>query len=484
MLERVTKGYTFDDVLLVPGYSEVLPKDVNVRTNITNSLGLNIPIIAAAMDTVTDSKMAIAIAQEGGLGIIHKNMSPKLQADRVAIVKRHESGVVKDPITVSPNQSVRELLELSSKFNISGFPVVEDGKVVGIVTNRDTRFTALNEIVGDIMTKELITVNEGTSIDVAKKLIHDKRIERLLLVDNNNCLKGLITLKDLTKEIIFPNANKDKHGQLLVGAAVGTSDDTYARIELLIDAKVDIIAIDTAHGHSKKVIHVIKWLKKHYPNFPIIAGNIATANAANMLIDEGVDCLKVGIGPGSICTTRVVAGVGVPQLTAIDNVARVACRNKVNIIADGGIRSSGDIAKAIAVGANSVMLGNMLAGCDESPGGIEIFHGRSYKTYRGMGSISAMSAGSADRYFQNKNNKFVPEGIEGRVPYKGCLKDVLFQLIGGLSSAMGYVGAASIPLLQENATFVEITASGIKESHVHDVQIVKEAPNYNSYIQE
>lgn len=485
MLNIMEEAYTFDDVLLVPNYSEILPKDVNLKTKLTRNLSLNIPILSAAMDTVTDAKMAIAMAQEGGIGIIHKNMNKDLQAQRVSIVKRHESGIVKEPVTISPDKTLRELIDLTRKRKISGVPVLSNNKLVGIVTNRDIRFeTNLDIKIQDIMTPQdnLVTVLEGSSIDDAKFLMHKHRIERVLVVDNNYQLKGLITVKDLTKNIIFPNANKDEFGQLRVGAAVGVGLDTMERVELLINAGVDILVVDTAHGHSKKVIDTVKWIKSNYSKIEVIAGNIATADAALALIDAGVDAIKVGIGPGSICTTRIIAGVGVPQLSAINNIAIAIKHTEIPIIADGGIRFSGDVAKAIAAGASSVMLGSILAGTEESPGEIELYQGRSYKSYRGMGSTGAMSKGSADRYFQditNAEDKLVPEGIEGRVPYKGSLSSVLHQLLGGLRSSMGYTGVATIKDMQQKTKFVKITSSGIRESHVHDVQITKEAPNYN-----
>ncbi|MDQ5920171.1 MAG: dehydrogenase [Pseudomonadota bacterium] len=483
MLNVEYKAYTFDDVLLVPGYSTVLPKDVEVKSRLSRNLPLNIPVVSAAMDTVTEAKMAIALAQEGGIGIIHKNMSPRKQAERISIVKRHESGVVKDPICIEPDLTVKELLEIKQQKKISGFPVVEDGKLVGIITNRDLRFeTNLNQPIKNIMTKKLVTVFEGAPINEARELMHKHRLERVLVINKQNELKGLITVKDLTKNITFPNANKDKDGQLLVGAAVGVGGDTKTRVAALVEAGVDVIIVDTAHGHSHGVIECVKWIKQNYPHIDVIGGNIATAEAAKALVEAGADGVKVGIGPGSICTTRIVAGVGVPQLSAINNVAQALNGTGVPLIADGGIRFSGDIAKALAAGASSVMLGSMLAGTDESPGEIELFQGRSYKTYRGMGSLGAMSKGSADRYFQevtDDQDKLVPEGIEGRVPHKGTLSSVIHQLIGGLRSSMGYLGTPTISEMHQRARFVEITTSGIKESHVHDVQIVKEAPNYH-----
>ncbi len=483
MLNIVQKAYTFDDVLLLPSYSSVLPKDVITKSALTTNLPLNIPVLSSAMDTVTDAKMAIALAQEGGIGIIHKNMRPKHQAERISIVKRHESGIVKDPICIDPNLTVRELFQIKQKRKISGFPVIDNGKLVGIITNRDLRFeNNLDQPVKNIMTKDLVTVLEGSGVNEARELMHKHRLERVLVVNKDMELKGLITVKDLTKNITFPNANKNKYGQLLVGAAVGVGGDTEDRIKLLVDAGVDVIVVDTAHGHSQGVIERVRWIKASYPHIDVIAGNIATAEAALALAKAGADAVKVGIGPGSICTTRIVAGIGVPQLSAISNVANALHNTGIPVIADGGIRFSGDIAKALAAGASSVMLGSMLAGTDEAPGEIELFQGRSYKTYRGMGSLGAMSKGSADRYFQEVTDgeeKLVPEGIEGRVPHKGTLSSVIHQLVGGLRASMGYLGTPTISDMHKNAKFVEISSAGIKESHVHDVQIVKEAPNYN-----
>lgn len=485
MLNIIEKAYTFDDVLLVPGHSEVLPKNVKLQSMLSKKLSLNIPIISAAMDTVTDARMAIAIAQEGGIGIIHKNLSPEQQANRVSIVKRHESGIVKDPFSVKPDTTVGELFTLKARRKISGFPVLDNKKLVGIVTNRDLRFeTDLTKTVKEIMTAKdkLITVDEGSPIELARELMHKHRIERVLIVNKKFELKGLITVKDLTKNITFPHANKDESGQLRVGAAVGVGADTDERVRLLVEAGVDVIIVDTAHGHSQGVMDRVKWIKTNYPKTQVIGGNIATADAAKALAKAGADGVKVGIGPGSICTTRIVAGVGVPQLSAIHNVAQALLGTGIPVIADGGIRFSGDIAKALAAGASSVMLGSILAGTDEAPGDIELYQGRSYKSYRGMGSLGAMSRGSADRYFQDNNSeqdKLVPEGIEGRVPHKGSLNSVIHQLLGGLRSSMGYIGTPSIADMHKNAKFVQITAAGIKESHVHDVQIIKEAPNYN-----
>lgn len=485
MLKILQKAYAFDDVLLVPAHSAVLPKDVTLTTRLTRKLHMNIPVISAAMDTVTEARMAITMAQEGGIGIIHKNMNPEHQASRVANVKRHESGIVKDPITVSPDTLVRELIAITQKRKISGVPVIEHGKLVGIVTNRDVRFESnLDQPVRNVMTprERLVTIKEGDSIDKAKELMHQHRIERVLVVNDLFELRGLVTVKDITKNVAFPLANKDELGRLRVGAAVGSGGDTDERVSLLVAAGVDVIIVDTAHGHSQGVIDRVRWVKQNFPQVDVIGGNIATSAAARALVDVGADGVKVGIGPGSICTTRIVAGVGVPQLSAISNVADYLRGSDIPVIGDGGIRFSGDVAKAIAAGASTVMLGSMLAGTDEAPGEIELYQGRSYKSYRGMGSLGAMSRGSADRYFQEKDagqDKLVPEGIEGRVPYKGSVASVVHQLMGGLRASMGYLGCATIQDMYNNAEFVEITAAGIKESHVHDVQIVKEAPNYN-----
>lgn len=485
MLKILQKAYAFDDVLLVPGHSIVLPKDVILTTKFTRKLSMNIPLVSAAMDTVTEARMAITMAQEGGIGIIHKNMPPEYQAGRVANVKRHESGVVKDPITVSPETTVRELKSITQKRKISGVPVIEHGKLVGIVTNRDVRFESnLDQPVRNVMTNKenLVTIKEGDSIEKAKDLMHQHRIERVLVVNDNFELRGLVTVKDIIKNVAFPLSNKDEFGRLRVGAAVGSGGDTDERVELLVAAGVDAIIVDTAHGHSQGVIDRVRWVKQNFPHVQVVGGNIATAAAARALVDVGVDAVKVGIGPGSICTTRIVAGVGVPQLSAISNVADYLRGTGIPVIGDGGIRFSGDVSKAIAAGASTVMLGSMFAGTDESPGDIELYQGRSYKSYRGMGSLGAMSKGSADRYFQEKDagqDKLVPEGIEGRVPYKGAVGSVIHQLMGGLRASMGYLGCATIEDMYNKAEFVEITAAGIKESHVHDVQIVKEAPNYN-----
>jgi len=482
---RLSKqALTFDDVLLVPDHSNVLPKDVSLKTQLTKKISLNIPLVSAAMDTVTESNLAIALAEEGGLGIIHKNLSPEMQASHVAKVKRFESGVVNDPITIGPKMSVEEVISITQKHKFSGLPVIDNMKVVGIVTNRDLRFeTNLKQPIMNVMTPRdrLITVNEGASKKEIVGLLHQHRLERLLVIDKQDRLKGLITVKDIQKSTDHPNACKDEQERLRVGAAVGVSEDTDKRVELLVEAGVDVIVVDTAHGHSKGVLNRIKWIKKNFPKTEIIGGNIATSDAAKALMDHGADGVKVGIGPGSICTTRIVAGVGVPQITAINDVANALRKKGIPFIADGGIRYSGDIAKAIAAGAHSVMLGSMFAGTEEAPGEVELYQGRSYKSYRGMGSIGAMQQGSKDRYFQDSENnseKLVPEGIEGRVPYKGPVINVIHQLMGGLKASMGYVGVDSIKKMHKKAAFVHITNAGIKESHVHDVQITKEAPNY------
>ncbi|MFZ8943573.1 MAG: IMP dehydrogenase [Methylophilaceae bacterium] len=482
---RLTKqALTFDDVLLEPAHSNVVPREVSLATQLTKNITLNIPLVSAAMDTVTEANLAIALAEQGGIGIIHKNMPPESQADHVKKVKRFESGVVNDPITINPNMSVDEVIQITRKHKISGLPVIDNNKVVGIVTNRDLRFEDnLSQPIKNVMTprERLVTVSEGASKDEVMRLLHQHRLERLLVIDANDHLRGLITVKDIQKSSDHPFACKDSDERLRVGAAVGTGEDTEQRVELLISAGVDLIVVDTAHGHSKGVLDRVKWIKKHFPATDVIGGNIATGDAAQALIDHGADAVKVGIGPGSICTTRIVAGVGVPQVTAIANVAEVLGKKNIPFIADGGIRYSGDIAKAVAAGASSVMLGSMFAGTEEAPGEVELYQGRSYKSYRGMGSIGAMQKGSSDRYFQDDENnaeKLVPEGIEGRVPYKGPVLNVIHQLMGGLRASMGYVGVKTIAEMHKKATFVQITNAGIRESHVHDVQITKEAPNY------
>ena len=480
----IQRALTFDDVLLLPAHSRVLPRDVSLKTRLTRKLGLNIPLISAAMDTVTEARLAIAIAQEGGIGIIHKNLSPAGQAAEAARVKRFESGVVRDPVTVSPDITVRELLALTQKHKVSGFPVVEKGKVVGMVTNRDFRFeTNLDAPVRSIMTpkERLIYVREGASPEEARALLHKHRLERVLVVNDAFKLRGLITVKDILKSTEHPNACKDEQGKLRVGAAVGVGEGTEERIELLVEAGVDVIVVDTAHGHAQGVLDRVEWIKKRHPGMQVIGGNVATTGGAKALVDVGADGVKVGIGPGSICTTRVVAGVGVPQITAIDNVRQALEDQGVPFIADGGVRYSGDVAKAIAAGATAVMMGSMFAGTEEAPGETILYQGRSYKSYRGMGSLGAMQDGAADRYFQDPTNnvdKLVPEGIEGRVPYKGSVLSIIYQMVGGLRASMGYCGCATIDEMRAKAEFVEITSAGMRESHVHDVQIVKEAPNY------
>jgi IMP dehydrogenase len=481
----IQKALTFDDVLLVPAHSDILPRDVSLQTQLTRSIRLNLPLVSAAMDTVTEARLAIALAQEGGIGIVHKNLTPKQQAAEVAKVKRFESGVLKDPITITPQMTVRDVLEITRQNKISGLPVLDGKLVVGIVTNRDLRFESnLDQPVSAIMTprERLVTVKEGASIDEAKELIRKHRLERVLVINDAFELRGLITVKDILKSTEHPSANKDENGRLRVGAAVGVGAGTEERAALLAEAGVDVLVVDTAHGHSQGVLDRVQWVKKTFPHVQVIGGNIATAAAARALVDHGADAVKVGIGPGSICTTRIVAGVGVPQISAIQNVAQALAGTGVPLIADGGIRYSGDISKAIAAGANVVMLGGLFAGTEEAPGEVELFQGRSYKSYRGMGSLGAMQAGAADRYFQDNTanvDKLVPEGIEGRVPYKGSVLAVIHQLMGGLRSSMGYLGCATIEEMHQRAEFVEITSAGVRESHVHDVQITKEAPNYH-----
>ncbi|MBS9778538.1 MAG: IMP dehydrogenase [Gammaproteobacteria bacterium] len=479
------EALTFDDVLLVPGYSEVLPKDVSHKTHLTETITLNIPILSAAMDTVTEARLAIALAQLGGIGIIHKNMPPEVQAREVAKVKKFESGIVKNPITVDLNTTVETLNEMTEDLGYSGFPVLDNGELVGLVTRRDKRFVKdLSTKTRDIMTPKdkLVTVREHTDREEVRALLHKHKIEKVLVVDENDRLQGLITVKDIRSAREYPFACKDETGSLRVGAAIGPGEDGFARLDLLVEAGVDIVTVDTAHGHSKGVIDMVRAVKTKYPDLQVMAGNIATADAALALADAGADAVKVGIGPGSICTTRIVAGVGVPQVSAVANVAEALKDLPVKVIADGGVRFSGDFSKAIVAGADVVMIGGMLAGTEEAPGEVELYQGRSYKAYRGMGSIGAMSArhGSSDRYFQSEKTaeKLVPEGIEGRVPYKGHLAPVIEQLIGGLSSSMGYCGCATISEMQTKPQFVRITGAGVKESHVHDVQITKEAPNY------
>jgi IMP dehydrogenase len=479
----IQKALTFDDVLLLPAHSRVLPREVSLKSRLTRNLQLNLPLVSAAMDTVTESRLAIAMAQEGGIGIIHKNLPPKAQAAEVAKVKRFESGVVRDPMTVPPEMPVREVIALQRSHKISGFPVVKNGKVVGIVTNRDLRFeTKLDQPVKAIMTPQakLITVREGASRQQAMELMHRYRLERVLVVGEGFELKGLVTVQDILKESEHPDASKDAQGKLRVGAAVGVGEGTEERVAALVEAGADVLIVDTAHGHAQGVLDRVAWIKKNF-QVEVIGGNVGTGDGARALVDHGADGVKVGIGPGSICTTRIVAGVGVPQITAIQNVTAALAQAGVPLIADGGVRYSGDVAKALAAGAHSVMLGSLFAGTDESPGEIELYQGRSYKSYRGMGSLAAMQKGAADRYFQDSEmnvEKLVPEGVEGRVPYKGSAIWVIQQLAGGLRASMGYTGCANIDELRTKTQFVEITAAGIRESHVHDVQIVKEAPNY------
>ena len=484
-MRLLQKALTFDDVLLVPAHSTVLPRDTVLSTKISRGLTLNIPMVSAAMDTVTEANLAIALAQEGGIGFIHKNLSADLQATEVAKVKRHEAGVVAEPITIGPDMLVGDVIRLAREHRISGLPVVDGKKVLGMVTNRDLRFeTRMSIPVREVMTprERLVTVREGASLEEAKALMHQHRLERVLVVDGDFNLAGLMTVKDITKATDHPFAAKDAQGKLLVGAAVGVGAGTEERIEKLVDAGVDVIVVDTAHGHSEGVLNRVKWVKEHYPNLQVIGGNIATAAAALALVDHGADGVKVGIGPGSICTTRIVAGVGVPQISAVSNVAKALEGTGVPLIADGGIRFSGDIAKAIAAGANAVMMGGMFAGTEEAPGEVILYQGRSYKSYRGMGSLGAMGKGSADRYFQDNNqgnlDKLVPEGIEGMVPFKGSVSSIIYQMLGGLRSSMGYCGCRTIDEMRTRAEFVEITAAGMRESHVHDVKITKEAPNY------
>jgi IMP dehydrogenase len=485
-MRLIQTALTFDDVLLVPAYSNVLPRDTSLSTRLTRNISLNIPLVSAAMDTVTESRLAIAMAQEGGIGIIHKNLTAEEQAIEVARVKRHEFGIVIDPVTVTPQMKVRDAISLQRQHGISGLPVVANGKVVGIVTNRDLRFEErLDESISNVMTprERLITLKEGATLEEAQSLMHKHRLERVLIVNDNFELRGLATVKDILKNTEHPMACKDSKGQLRVGAAVGVGAGTEDRVERLVAAGVDVIIVDTAHGHSEGVLERVRWIKTKFPKLDVIGGNIATAAAALALVEAGADGVKVGIGPGSICTTRIVAGVGVPQITAISDVVKALEGTGVPVIADGGVRYSGDVAKAIAAGASTVMMGSMLAGTEEAPGEIVLFQGRSYKSYRGMGSLGAMADGSADRYFQdpaNNTDKFVPEGIEGRVPYKGSVLAIIYQLAGGLRASMGYCGCATIENMRNDTQFVQITSAGIRESHVHDVQITKEAPNYRA----
>ncbi|WP_019447425.1 IMP dehydrogenase [Cupriavidus sp. BIS7] len=485
-MRLVQKALTFDDVLLVPAYSAVLPRDVSLRTRLTRSIELNIPLVSAAMDTVTEARLAISMAQSGGIGIVHKNLKPADQAREVARVKRYESGVLRDPITISPEMKVRDVIALSQQHGISGFPVLEGKTVIGIITNRDLRFEEeLDAPVRAKMTprEKLVTVAEGAPLEEAKRLMNRHRLERVLVVNSAFELRGLITVKDIQKAVDNPLASKDAHGQLRVGAAVGVGPDNDERVELLVKAGVDVIVVDTAHGHSQGVLDRVRWVKQNFPQVQVVGGNIATGAAALALVEHGADGVKVGIGPGSICTTRIVAGVGVPQITAVSNVAEALKGTDVPLIADGGVRYSGDVAKALAAGAHTVMMGGMFSGTEEAPGEVFLYQGRSFKSYRGMGSVGAMKDGAADRYFQEDNtanvDKLVPEGIEGRVPYKGSVQAIIHQLTGGIRASMGYCGASSIAQWHDTAEFVQITAAGMRESHVHDVQITKEAPNYH-----
>jgi IMP dehydrogenase len=482
-IREIKTGYTFDDLLLIPAHSSILPADIEVKTRLTRNIPLNIPILSAAMDTVTESETAITIARQGGLGFIHKNMSIARQVLEVEKVKKSESGMIVDPITIEPDKKIHEVLEIMSKYKISGVPVVQDGNLVGIITNRDLRFeTNLNQTVASVMTREnLATAKMGITLEKSKAILHERRIEKLLVVDDQGKLKGLITIKDIEKIKKYPYSCKDNFGRLRVGAAVGVSSDTEERIQRLMEANVDVIVVDTAHGHSDNVIKAVERIKKRYPKLDLVAGNVATAEATRCLIEAGADAVKIGVGPGSICTTRVIAGIGVPQMTAIMDCAAEACKKDIPIIADGGIKYSGDITKAIAGGADSVMIGSLFAGTEESPGETILFQGRTYKVYRGMGSIEAMKEGSKDRYFQEQvesEKKLVPEGIVGRVPYRGQLADTIYQMVGGLKAGMGYLGCANIQALQSKPRFLKITPAGLKESHVHDVIIIKEAPNY------
>ena len=476
----VKQGLTFDDVLLIPAASDVLPADVDLHTNLTKKIRLNIPLISSAMDTVTEYRMAIAIAREGGIGVIHKNMSISQQAEQVDMVKRSENGVITNPFWLAPGHTLAEADELMAKYRISGVPICDNGKLIGIITNRDMKFeTDMNQLIDNVMTKEnLVTAPEGITLEEAKEILRRHKIEKLPLVDKDFRLKGLITIKDIEKAEVYPNSARDEKGRLLVGAAIGATADVLDRVSALVEAGVDVLNLDSAHGHTQNVLETVKRIKALYPEVQLIAGNVATAEGTRALIEAGADCVKVGIGPGSICTTRVVAGIGVPQITAIYDAACVAAQYGVPIIADGGVKFSGDIVKAIAAGGSVVMIGSLLAGCEESPGDTEVCQGRQFKVYRGMGSLAAMNHGSKDRYFQESNKKLVPEGVEGRVPYKGSTSDTIYQLMGGLRAGMGYTGCHSIAELQQNAQFMQITAAGLRESHPHDIYITKEAPNY------
>ena len=479
--QKFTKqGLTFDDVLLIPAASNVRPADVDLRTRLTRKVHLNIPLISAAMDTVTEYRMAIAIAREGGIGVIHKNMSISRQAEQVDMVKRSENGVITNPFWLAPGHTLAEADELMAKYRISGVPICDNGKLIGIITNRDMKFeTDMSQLIDNVMTKEnLVTAQEGITLEEAKEILRKHKIEKLPLVDKDFHLKGLITIKDIEKAEVYPNSARDEKGRLLVGAAIGATSDVLDRVAALTEAGADVLVLDSAHGHEHHVLEAVKRVKALYPDVQLIAGNVATAEGTRALIEAGADCVKIGIGPGSICTTRVVAGIGVPQITAVYDAACVAAQYDIPIIADGGVKFSGDIAKAIAAGASVVMLGSLLAGCEESPGDTEVFQGRQFKVYRGMGSLAAMNKGSKDRYFQESNKKLVPEGVEGRVPYKGLAGETIYQLMGGLRAGMGYTGCATIEELQSKAQFMQITAAGLRESHPHDIYITKEAPNY------
>ena len=476
----VKKGLTFDDVLLIPAESNVLPADIDLHTRLTKKITLNIPLMSSAMDTVTESRMAIAIAREGGIGIIHKNMSIEAQAEQVDMVKRSENGVITNPFWLAPGHTLAEANELCAKYKISGVPICDNGKLIGIITNRDMKFeTDMTKLIDSVMTKEnLVTAPEGTTLAEAKEILRRHKIEKLPIVDKDFRLKGLITIKDIEKAQVYPNSARDEKGRLLVGAAIGATKDVLDRVAALVEAGVDVLCLDSAHGHSHNIIESVKRIKAHYPDVQLIAGNVATAEATRALIEAGADCVKIGIGPGSICTNRVVAGIGVPQITAVYDAACVAKEYGIPVIADGGIKYSGDLVKAIAAGGDVVMVGSLLAGCEEAPGDTEVFQGRQFKVYRGMGSLGAMAKGSKDRYFQEDNKKLVPEGVEGRVPYKGAVSETIYQLMGGLRSGMGYCGCGTVVELQEKAQFVQITAAGLRESHPHDIYITKEAPNY------
>ena len=474
------RGLTFDDVLLIPAESNVLPADVDLHTQLTKKITLNIPVMSAAMDTVTESRMAIALAREGGIGVIHKNMSIGQQAEQVDMVKRSENGVITNPFWLGPGHTLAEADELCAKYKISGVPICENGRLIGIITNRDMKFeTDMSKLIDNVMTKDhLVTAPEGTTLDQAREILRKHKIEKLPIVDDQFRLKGLITIKDIEKAQVYPNSARDEKGRLLVGAAIGVTPDVLDRVAALVEAGADVLCLDSAHGHSRNILECVMRIKSLYPDVQLVAGNVATAEGTRALIEAGADCVKIGIGPGSICTTRVVAGIGVPQITAVFDAAQVAAEYGVPIIADGGIKYSGDIAKALAAGANVVMLGSLLAGCEESPGDTEVYQGRQFKVYRGMGSLGAMAKGSKDRYFQQDNKKLVPEGVEGRVPYKGPVSETIYQMMGGLRSGMGYCGCATIEELRANARFTQITAAGLKESHPHDIYITKEAPNY------